>query len=59
MKIREALATFQFGKKKVDHEKMYTPWGEELDPENVLREYPRPQMVRSSYINLNGFGNMP
>ena len=55
MKIREALATFQFGKKKVDHEKMYTPWGEELDPENVLREYPRPQMVRSSYINLNGF----
>ena len=23
MKIREALATFQFGKKKVDHEKMY------------------------------------
>ena len=55
MKIREALATFQFGKKKVEHEKMYTPWGEALDADNVLREYPRPQMVRSSYINLNGF----
>lgn len=55
MKIREALATFQFGKKKVEHEKMYTPWGEKLDADNVLREYPRPQMVRSSYINLNGF----
>ncbi len=55
MKIREALATFQFGKKEVEHEKMYTPWGEKLDADNVLREYPRPQMVRNSYINLNGF----
>lgn len=34
---------------------MWTPWGEKLDPENVLEEYPRPQMVRDSYINLNGY----
>ncbi|NTV90368.1 MAG: glycoside hydrolase family 2, partial [Clostridiales bacterium] len=33
---------------------MKTIWGEKLDVNNVLPEYPRPQMVRSSYINLNG-----
>ena len=32
-----------------------TVWGEQLDPEQVLREYPRPQMVRDSYLNLNGY----
>ncbi len=35
--------------------RLYTVWGEKLDPENVLKEYPRPQFVRSSYINLNGY----
>ncbi len=34
--------------------KLTTPWGERLDPQNVLKEYPRPQMVRDSYENLNG-----
>ena len=33
---------------------MITPWGEALDPENVLPEHPRPQLVRDSYVNLNG-----
>jgi hypothetical protein len=33
---------------------MLTPWGETLDPEAVLPEYPRPQLVRDSYVNLNG-----
>ncbi len=32
-----------------------TVWGENLDKEQVLQEYPRPQMVRDSYINLNGY----
>ncbi len=31
-----------------------TVWGENLDPDNVLPEYPRPQMRRSSYLSLNG-----
>ena len=31
-----------------------TVWGEALREEQVLREYPRPQMVRESYVNLNG-----
>ena len=34
---------------------LFTPWGEKLDPDNVLKEYPRPQFVRDSYINLNGY----
>ncbi len=33
---------------------MKTIWGEKLDKANILAEYPRPQMVRSSYLNLNG-----
>ncbi len=33
---------------------MMTTWGENLDPNNVLQEYPRPQLVRDSYLNLNG-----
>ena len=31
-----------------------TPWGEKLDTSQVLPEYPRPQMVRKTWINLNG-----
>jgi len=33
---------------------LYTPWGETLDREHPLPEYPRPQMRRDSYLNLNG-----
>ena len=33
---------------------LYTIWGERLDPEHVLPEYPRPQMVRNNYLSLNG-----
>ena len=33
---------------------LLTPWGEELDTEHPLQEYPRPQLVRDSYLNLNG-----
>ena len=29
-------------------------WGKDVTAENVLPEYPRPNMVRDSYINLNG-----
>lgn len=34
--------------------RLLSPWGEKLDKNNVLPEYPRPQFVRDSYINLNG-----
>ncbi len=36
---------------------MKTIWGEKLDINNILQEYPRPQMERDSYINLNGKWN--
>ena len=35
--------------------RLYTPWGENLDSEHVLPEYPRPQFVRDRFISLNGF----
>jgi hypothetical protein len=33
---------------------MKTIWGERLDTAKVLQEYPRPQLKRDSYLNLNG-----
>jgi len=32
-----------------------TPWDSQIDPENVLPEYPRPQLVREAWQNLNGW----
>lgn len=34
---------------------MKTKWGAQLDPDSVLQEYPRPQLKRGGYYNLNGF----
>jgi hypothetical protein len=34
---------------------MQTKWGMSLDPLHVLPEYPRPQLVRGSFLNLNGY----
>lgn len=34
---------------------LYTTWGEGLNLDNVLQDYPRPQMKRDSYFNLNGY----
>ena len=31
-----------------------TPWTEQVNPAHPLPEYPRPQMVRKDWINLNG-----
>jgi len=39
--------------KKVNQ--LYTMWGENLNPDQVLQEYPRPQMKRDRYFNLNGY----
>lgn len=33
---------------------LMTTWGEHLDENCILTEYPRPQMRRNSYLNLNG-----
>src|SRR5690606_13783674 len=34
--------------------KITSEWAEKIDPANVLQEYPRPQLVRESWKNLNG-----
>ncbi len=34
--------------------KIATPWAAKVDPKNPLPEYPRPQMVREAWKNLNG-----
>src|ERR1017187_5747742 len=31
-----------------------TRWAKDVSPENAHPEYPRPQMVRSDWLNLNG-----
>ncbi len=33
---------------------LMTPWAQQVEPSAVLPEYPRPQMVRSDWMNLNG-----
>ena len=35
-------------------DKIKTRWAEKITPENVWKEYPRPQMVRPQWQNLNG-----
>ena len=35
-------------------DRIMTEWAETIDPSAVLQEYPRPQMVRSDWQNLNG-----
>lgn len=34
--------------------KISTPWAAEVTPEKTLAEYPRPQMIRDAWLNLNG-----
>jgi len=31
-----------------------TEWADKVDPTNTLPEYPRPQLVRNNWVNLNG-----
>ena len=33
---------------------LMTVWGEKMTPETAWRDYPRPQMVRDNWVNLNG-----
>jgi hypothetical protein len=35
-------------------DKIKTPWAEKITPENTWREYPRPQLKRTAWTNLNG-----
>ena len=35
-------------------DRIRTAWADEINPSNVLPEYPRPLMERTDWLNLNG-----
>ncbi|OQP45573.1 beta-galactosidase [Niastella yeongjuensis] len=39
---------------KPDAGHIMTSWAEKVDPQQPLPDYPRPQLVRSTWLNLNG-----
>jgi len=39
---------------KLPENPLYTQWAGDVSPENAWPEYPRPQMVRDAWLNLNG-----
>jgi len=39
---------------KIQPVTIQTRWAKQVSPENALPEYPRPQMVRANWTNLNG-----
>jgi len=57
VKLKDAIRTMLFKNKLTGYNQLMTKWGEELDVENVLAEYPRPQLVRDNYTILNGYWN--
>ncbi len=48
------LLSAQLTEWKIAGDKITTPWAEKVNPLNPLPEYPRPQMVRDIWKNLNG-----
>lgn len=57
MKLKDAIRTMLFKNKIQSFHQLYTKWGEQLDPEHVLEEHPRPQLQRDNYTILNGYWN--
>ncbi len=55
MKIKDVVKTSMLSKRKTFYNQLYTKWGEELDAEHVLEEYPRPQLKRDNFTILNGY----
>jgi len=49
-----ALSNAAFSQWKMAEKSIVTRWAKQVTPENVWREYPRPQLVRSQWRNLNG-----
>ncbi len=56
MNFKDAVRTLLYKEKpqRSDHQ-LYTKWGEALKPEQVLTEYPRPQLRRDNFTILNGY----
>ncbi len=50
-----ASASISQSKWSIVSGKIKSPWADSVNPSNVLPDYPRPQMQRSAWVNLNGF----
>ncbi len=57
MNFKEAFRTLRFKGRTPGNNQLYTQWGEQLDPEHVLEDYPRPQLKRNNCTILNGYWN--
>lgn len=55
--IAASLTVTAFAQWQPAGEKVKTKWAEEINPEKVLPEYPRPVMERNEWQNLNGLWN--
>lgn len=55
MNLIDAIKTVRLFPKEEALIPLETRWGKNLDDQHVLEEYPRPQMIRNNYINLNGY----
>ena len=55
--LTASIATSAFAQWKPAGDKIKTKWAEQVNPENVLPEYPRPVMERGEWKNLNGLWN--
>ncbi len=54
MKIKNAIKALHKERQDVMHP-LYTTWGEQLNPQQVWTEYPRPQLKRDQYKMVNGY----
>lgn len=52
--IMITLAVCAFAQWKPAGDRIKTKWAEQINPDSVLPEYPRPQMERGQWANLNG-----
>ena len=55
MNLKDMLGALQSEREPKPLKPLSTIWGETLDTKHVLEEYPRPQLVRDNYENLNGY----
>ncbi|MCC8065986.1 MAG: glycoside hydrolase family 2, partial [Clostridiales bacterium] len=55
MRLPDAIAAMRPGKpRQTQRFSLMTQWGEQVDPDHVVFDYPRPQLRRKEWICLNG-----
>ncbi len=57
MAVNDFVRMFLLKNKKTTANQLYTTWGKALKKNEVLTEYPRPQLKRENYKILNGLWN--